>query len=125
MNEVWKLIEDYPEYEISNLARIRRIKGKHCLYGRIIKQQLNRGKYSMVFLSIKGNKHYKQVHRLLAKAFIPNPKNKPQINHKDSNRSNNSLSNLEWVTASENSLHYTKAGRNPLINSCKRLTLST
>jgi hypothetical protein len=50
-----------------------------------------------------GKQHF--VHRLLAKAFIPNPENKPQINHKDGNRHNNDLSNLEWNTASENIRH--------------------
>ncbi len=50
------------------------------------------------------------LHRALALAFIPNPENKPQVNHKDSNRKNNNISNLEWVTAKENSIHASNYG---------------
>lgn len=67
--------------------------------------------YSMVNLSVgNGVMKRRRVHRLVATAFIPNPDKKPYVNHKDGNRSNNNVSNLEWVTASENAIHARKTG---------------
>lgn len=56
------------------------------------------------------SRHSRFVHRLVAEGFIPNPDNKPQVNHKDGTKSNNSAGNLEWVTASENTVHALKQG---------------
>lgn len=64
--------------------------------------------YQVVGLTINGKQVTKRVHRLVANAFIPNPENKPQVNHIDKNKSNNDVSNLEWVTASENMIHALK-----------------
>ena len=61
--------------------------------------------YRMVVLTVDGKKLYPMVHRLVAKAFIPNPQNLREVNHKDGNKLNNSLDNLEWVTTRENQLH--------------------
>ena len=107
MTEVWKIIEDYPNYSVSNLGRVRNNKT-----GRIIKAVVSGGRKRYRIYSGKcfnvvlypPRKTFK-VHRLVAMAFIPNPDNKTEVNQKDGNRLNNFVSNLEWVTGSENILH--------------------
>jgi len=97
--EVWTPINDYDNYEISSLGNVRN--SNTC---RILKLT-NKGGYIFTGLSKNcGGKTY-SVHRLVALAFIDKPENKPQVNHKDKNRSNNNVSNLEWSTASENNIH--------------------
>ena len=61
--------------------------------------------YPQVKISASNREYTRKIHRLIAEAFIPNPDNKPEINHKDGNRGNNELTNLEWVTHSENVKH--------------------
>lgn len=75
-------------------------------FGRVIKPQMARVGYWRVELA--GRKYL--LHRLLAQAFIPNPDGKPQVNHIDGDKTNNALTNLEWVTQSENQLHAYRAG---------------
>ncbi len=79
-------------------------------FGRVIKQQLDRPGYARVELWRDGEGKKYLVHRLLAQAFIPNPEGKPQVNHIDGDKKNNALTNLEWVTQSENQLHAYRAG---------------
>jgi len=67
--------------------------------------------YLRVGLQIKGVLETRKVHRLIAQAFIPNPDNKPEINHKDFNKKNNCVSNLEWCTRAENMAHAAKGGQ--------------
>ena len=79
----------------------------------MLKQTLNSHGYYCVTITLKNHKQkVVQVHRLIAQTFIPNPKNKPQVNHKDGNKLNNDVSNLEWVTVQENIVHAFENGLN-------------
>ena len=119
MEEVWKDIKGYEGlYQISNLGNVKSLPKYRVKYGYgeiILKQSISRNGYKIVGLS-KNNK-YKTVyiHRLVAEAFIPNPKNKLEINHIDGNKQNNFVGNLEWNTRKENGKHAWKMGlfKNP------------
>lgn len=105
--ECWKVINDYPNYEISNKGVVRRLMpGKGNTHaGRIRKQSINMCGYLMI--SFPGPKTV-SVHRLVAKTFIG--ESDLDINHIDGNKLNNSVENLEYVTRSENALHAFKLG---------------
>ena len=79
-------------------------------HGRVISQQIGNSGYIRIELWSSGSGKKYLLHRLLAQAFIPNPKAKPQINHIDGNKTNNALSNLEWCSQSENQLHAYRTG---------------
>ena len=101
--EIWKDVVGYEGlYLVSNLGSIKRADGK------LVSQYFSNCNYAKVVL--KKNQNYKQysVHRLVAQAFIPNPENKPHINHKDAIRFNNRVDNLEWTTPKENMQHALK-----------------
>ncbi len=101
--ETWATIEDYPKYQISSLGRVKSLFYKRTRVSRILKQQFINYGYLRVELNKKGNRFF--VHRLVAKAFIPNTENKPFINHKNGVKTDNCVSNLEWCTNSENVKH--------------------
>ena len=86
--------------------------------GRILKQTEKKDGYLLATLSINGKRKLMYVHRLVAIAFVPNPLGKREVNHKDGNKSNNGVPNLEWVTSSENTHHAVnvlgKYNRNPI-----------
>ena len=112
--EIWKEIPGYEGYfEVSNLGNFRSknriIKYKQTgtrLYpGKNLKVELMQDGYSRIVLMKKAIKKRYMCHRLVAETFIDNPNNLPQVNHKDGNRSNNCVDNLEWCTQSENEQH--------------------
>lgn len=101
---MWKKIEGYNDYEISDNGEVRSLKNKKV---HILKQLIRGGnsKYYIVPLCKNGNVKIHYVHRLVAKAFVPNPLKKHQVNHKNLIKTDNRASNLEWVTAIENTWH--------------------
>ena len=106
--EIWKTIENYPDYMVSNLGRIKSFK-----YGRekILKQAKDKDNYFSVNLSKEGKQKTYLVHRLVALHFIPNPNNLPCVNHRDENKQNNCTSNLEYCTVEYNTNYGTRNER--------------
>jgi hypothetical protein len=102
LEEIWKDIRGYEGlYQVSDLGRVRR--GNKLLH-------LNTNTYGYKHITLCKNNVPKTVvvHRLVADAFIENPQSKPQINHKDGNKENNTVANLEWVTQGDNNRHAIK-----------------
>ena len=105
-NEIWKPVPGYEgKYEVSSLGRVRSLdridEENHFRKGQIMKTNLLRGYVRVPLRDGKKQKSY-QVHRLVALAFIPNPDNLPQVNHKDCNPGNNNVDNLEWCDVKYN-----------------------
>lgn len=114
MKEVWKQIEFNVNYQISNFGKIRSLPrimygGKNKKSSRYIKGTILMPQGRPYFHVKIGTKCYR-IHQLVANYFIPNPENKPVINHKDGNKQNNHVQNLEWCTQKENAEHSVRIG---------------
>lgn len=131
--EVWKEVKGYEGlYQVSNFGRVKSLLRFNNYYNAIYKEQKKRIQkerllnirktprgYLQVCLTANSLSNNKLVHRLVAEAFIPNPLNKPQVNHIDGNKENNKVSNLEWMTSQENNKHAHKIGLNKSHNKRK------
>lgn len=108
--EEWRAIAGYNGlYEVSNTGKVR--SNNYLGHGNQKElSQWNNGGYLRVTLHKNGKTKKHLVHRLIAETFIPNPWNKPEVNHKDGNKRNNNVSNLEWSTRKENLDHADKTG---------------
>lgn len=119
MEEVWKAINGYEGiYEVSNLGRVkslsRTIKAKYGrathyseqkIKGRMLKPNFTTYGYAYVALAKNGKNKTTLVHRIVAETFLENPENLPCVNHKDENRKNNNVSNLEWCSYAYNNTY--------------------
>lgn len=112
---MWKIIENYPNYAVSNTGEVKSLPRKNGAgtrnSERILKLDVGTKGYKRVSISNENGLKRFLVHRLVAEAFIPNPKSKPFVNHIDNNPQNNNSSNLEWCTHSENMIHADKQNR--------------
>lgn len=99
IEEIWKAIEGYPSYKISNYGRVLSTKNNK---ERFLKPQKDRDGYLTCCLWENGNGKTHKIHRLVAEAFIPNPDNKPEIDHINADKTDNRCENLRFVTPKEN-----------------------
>lgn len=108
MKEIWKDIKGYEGlYQVSNLGRVKSLERVDAMNkkvdAKIMSQTDNGNGYLYISLHKNGKRKVMGVHRLVALTFIPNPNNKPQVNHIDEDKTNNRIDNLNWMTGKENS----------------------
>ena len=114
--EIWKDLNEF--YQVSSYGQVKSkdkyvkstFGGMYFKKGRLLKLNTNNNGYLQVQLCHNGVSKVERVHRLVAKAFIPNPNNLPKVNHKDGNKQNNTVANLEWCTQFENIIHAKENG---------------
>lgn len=112
MEEIWKDVPGYRgEYQASNLGKIRSVKKDRKI--KILSDRKHPNGYFYTMVCMDGVCQTKKAHRLVALTFIPNPENKPQVNHKNGVKTDNRVENIEWCTRSENGLHAHRTGLSP------------
>lgn len=131
MKEIWKDIAGFEGlYQVSNFGRVKRIAQTHPVRNqvarfypeKILSTYINMHGYEMVQIKKNGKHFGKQIHRIMAEAFIPNPRGLEQVNHRNGAKHDNRLENLEWISRRGNSLHAVyelkaKVGKTP----CRRI----
>lgn len=108
--ELFRTIQKFPNYQISNLGNIKNKKGQLLVIGR---RRTNSG-YIQVRLYKDGKYHYRYLHRLIAETFVPNPNNYRTVNHIDGNKLNNNIENLEWASDEMQQRHAFLSSLKPL-----------
>ena len=111
--EIWIVVDGYPDYAVSNFGRIKRLTSRTCAKAGTILKQARRSKkshYMAVNLCRDGADRLLQVHRLVARTFLGEPDEGIEVNHKDGDKGNNRLTNLEYATSSENQKHAYEMG---------------
>lgn len=105
MEEVWKTINGFEKYQISNFGRVKGVKGQ------IMKGRKSGAGYLVVALRATEGSKNRYIHRVVAEHFIPNPNNLTDVNHIDEDKENNHISNLEWLSHLDNCRHGTRQKR--------------
>ena len=117
MEEIWKNIEGYPNYMVSNMGRVKRLGNDKSRKEKILKQQLDKNNYLTIGLVKDKKQKYFRVHRLVAQAFITNTNNYPVVNHKNEIKNDNRVENLEWCTVGYNNKYGSRIERVAKANS--------
>lgn len=125
--ETWKDIEGFEGiYQVSDQGRVKSLERyspqKHLIKERILKFSVSQGGYLDVSLYKDGKRYHKKPHKLVAEAFIPNPNNLPEVDHIDTNKFNNTVENLRWVTHQENHMNPLTRKLKSEINTGKKLS---
>ena len=107
--EIWKGVKGYSNYQVSNLGRIKSLNGGG---DKILKDRITHSGYNRVCLYKNGDANHLMVHRIVCQEFIRNTHNKKTVNHKNLNKVDNRVENLEWMTHKENNQHAIDNGKN-------------
>lgn len=123
MAEIWKDIKGYEgSYQVSNLGNVKSLSRRWVKNEKLLTQSLTKDGYCKVRLLSKSKDKTARVHRLVAEAFLSNSNNEPTVNHKDGNKLNNRVDNLEWLDRHEQLKHAYKLGLKEKVKARRKLT---